>query len=121
VSQWAEAVAVQGQPAPVAIVTVPDPPDGDSAAETGEIEYVHPLACEMRIVCPAIVAVPVRSGPVFAAMASATADGPLPDDVATVIHGTALDAVQVHAAPVTIDTAMVPAAAPAPALCGPTA
>ena len=65
-------------------------------------------------VCPAMVAVPVRVGPLVAATVMPTVPAPLPNGVATEIQLALLAAVQGHPGPAftvtTIDPPLLPAA-----------
>src|SRR5205823_1032680 len=76
----------------------------------GAIEYVHcggggggggtGAACETVNVWPAIVTVPLRAAPLFAATVNATVPLPLPDPpLAIDIHGAFADAVHEQPAP----------------------
>src|SRR5262245_17497524 len=74
-------VAAHVQPTPVVTFTVPVDAVSGAFWVVGAIEYVQATAaCVTVNVWPAIVAVPVRCAPVFAAMLYPTA--PLPDPVA---------------------------------------
>src|SRR5690348_16140538 len=58
--------AVHVQPALAVTVTVPLPPACATSCEEGAIANVHPVSWLTVTVCPAIVAVPLLTGPVFA-------------------------------------------------------
>jgi hypothetical protein len=98
---------------PVAAVTAtgaPAPPDALMDALVGLIEYEHGALCVSVNVWPAIVIVPVRTPPAFAAIVNASVPLPFPlvPDV-IVIQGALL--VEVHVHPVAAVTAT---GAPAP-------
>jgi hypothetical protein len=59
--------AVHGQPPPAVTDTLPVPPPAGAFAFVGEIEIEQPLAWLTVNVWPAIVSVPDRSAPEFAA------------------------------------------------------
>jgi hypothetical protein len=59
--------AVHAHPlAVVTVIAVPPPPAADAVCDDGLIVYAHPCDCVTLKVCPAIVSVPLRCGPVFA-------------------------------------------------------
>jgi len=60
-------VAVHVHPLAAETATLQVPPVGPSAWLDGEIEGLHPAACDKVKTCPAIASVPVRAGPSFAA------------------------------------------------------
>jgi hypothetical protein len=106
-SHGALLVAVHAHALVVVTDTVPVPPSTGILWLVGAIEYVQGAinAAWLTVkVWPAIVMVPLRAAPVFAAMLRPTEPLPVPDapDV-TVIHGAALAAV--HAHPVVVVTA----------------
>ena len=78
VIQLALLVAVQAQPAPLVTFTVPVPPAATKSCELGAILKVQPFAWLTVKICPAMLSVPVRAGPVLAAAVKATAPLPLP-------------------------------------------
>lgn len=86
--------ALQPQPAGALTDTEPLPPEGAIDCVSAESANEHPSPCVMLTVCPAIVSVPERGGPVVGATATDTLPLPLPDDVLSVSQGTLLDAVQ---------------------------
>ena len=104
-------VAVHVQPTPAVTFTVPVDAVSGTLCVVGAIEYVQATAaCVMVNVWPAMVAVPVRCGPVFAATLYPTA--PFPDPAAPdviVIQGALLAAVHVQPAVVVTFTAPVDA------------
>ena len=78
----------------------------------GLSEYVQPLDCVTVCVCPAMLMVAVRSGPVFAAVRKATV--PLPDPLAPlVIVIQPCDGVAVQLQPDAVVTAIDVASPPA--------
>jgi hypothetical protein len=103
VSHAALLTVVHEHPLPVDSETVPLPSPGPTLRLDGEIEYVHAgmnARCVTVKVRVAIVAVPVRSAPVFAARVRRTCPFPVPvAPEATVIHDALLVAVQVQPAP----------------------
>lgn len=111
-------LAVHAQPPPAVTVTIPVLAAAATFASVGEMEYVHgegtaTAACVTVKVCVAIVAVPVRAAPVFAATLKPTDPFPVPvapDEM--VIHGALLAAVQAQPPPAV--TATVPVLAEAP-------
>jgi hypothetical protein len=76
----------------------------------------QPLACVTVKVCPATVIVPVRCGPVFAAIENCVVPLPLPLAPAVIVIQAAL-LVAVHAHPVTVVTSTDPDPPLASALC----
>src|SRR5262245_57225019 len=96
-------VDVHAQPEVVVTCTWTLPADADIDCVVGEIEYVHDTAasCEAVNVRPAIVTVPERAVPVFAAtvIVAGPVALPAPD---TVSHGALLD--DVHAHPLVVVT-----------------
>ena len=70
--------AVHVQPSAVVTETVPFPPPREKFWLERESENVHPFSCVTVTTLAAIVAVPVRAGPVLAAIASCTAPLPVP-------------------------------------------
>src|SRR5829696_1534114 len=113
-----EVIAIQGTFAvavhahvPLALtLNEPEPPPGGTFWVAGLIENVQPLACTTVNVWPAIVTVPRRSAPSFAAITSCTV--PLPDPAPPdemPIHGAWLSAVHAHpAAAVTLAEVLPP-------------
>jgi hypothetical protein len=101
VSQGAFAAAVHAQDAVDAVTaTDPVPPESPTLCVVGPMENVQggggAAACDTVNVCPAIVSVPLRAAPVFAAIAKATVPLPVPAaPLLTVSHATF--AVAVHA------------------------
>ena len=97
--------AVQLQPALVeTAMGVPVPAPAAMDWLVGAIEYVQLAACVTVNARPAIVRVPFRPAPVFAATLKFTFPGPVPlAPEVTVIHGALLDAD--HAHPDVVDTA----------------
>jgi hypothetical protein len=119
--------AVHEQPLVVATFTVPVVPSTGALALVGEREYEHDAgggdgggdgslapACVTVNARPAIVRVPVRAAPVFAATLNATEPLPVPVAPAwTLIHDALLVAVHWHEPPaVTVTGAPAPPAAP---------
>src|SRR5438067_2245504 len=79
--------AVHGQPGLAFTESVPAPPAAPIERVTGSMAYVHDdpggaagegAACVIVNVCPAIVTVPVRLGPVFDAAETLTFPLPVP-------------------------------------------
>ena len=113
VSHDALLVAVQLQPVPAVIPTVPAPPDELKFEVVGEIVNVHGAPAWVTVkVCPPIVIVPVRDVvPVLAATLYATVPLPLPvAPLVIVIHDALLVAVQLQLAPLVTPTVPVVAA-----------
>ena len=107
VIQGALLVAVQAHPAAVVTDVEPVPPPAPIDCDVGEMENEHGGAlkafCETVKVWPAIVSVPLRAAPVFAATEKLTVPLPFPDaPEVTVIQLSALTAV--HAQPVSAVT-----------------
>jgi hypothetical protein len=101
--------AVQGQPAPAVTETVPPPPDAATFWVSGAMANVQPCDCTIVTARPAIVAVPVRAGPLVAAMDTVTDPDPLPLPPAViVIHASLVEAVHAHPAALVTDTVRVP-------------
>ena len=97
VTQSAVLAAVQAHPAPVRTVSISDPPDALSVEVNGSTEYLQPRDCLTVTSRPAMVTLPVRSGPFVASTVKETVPFPLPESpAATVIHGTSVAAVQRH-------------------------
>jgi hypothetical protein len=71
--------ADQLHPLSVATVTRPFPPAAGMFSCVGLIEYVQPAPCATVTLCPAMLSVALRAGPVFAAAASTIAPAPAPD------------------------------------------
>jgi hypothetical protein len=102
ISHGSFAVAVQvhdGADAVTAIVL--DPPSFGTSCDVGAIVKVHGggggAACDTVNVWPAIVSVPLRAGPVFAATAKAMVPFPVPGvPLLTVSHGAFAVAVHAH-------------------------
>ena len=69
------------------------PPAASILKESGETSNEQPADCVTGTSCPAIVAVPVRDGPVVAAAFNVIVAGPDPVAGATVIHSALLAAV----------------------------
>ena len=103
-------LAVHAHPLVVETATEPVPPGASTSTLFGDTENWHcgttTAACVTVNVCEAIVMVPVRDPPVFAATAKATEPLPLPVAL-DVIHDALLAAVQ--AQPLPADTFTVPA------------
>jgi hypothetical protein len=121
VTQGTLLTAVHAQPPPVVTVTDPDPPATGTACVEGAIETVHPASWLTDTVLPAMVAVPLRAGPVFDWMSSWTV--PLPDPLAPMaiaIHAALLTAVHEHSAAVVTLTVCDPPAAGSPIVSGAT-
>jgi hypothetical protein len=115
-----EEIVIQGtlltavHPQPLGAVTddEPVPPAAATVCDVGEIEYEQPLFWVTVNVCPAIISVPVRSGPVFAWTANCTVPFPVPEvPEEIVIHATLLEAVHVQEDPVVTAVEPVPPAA----------
>jgi len=108
--------AVHEHVAPAEMVMAPAPPAAVADWPRGAIAYVHgvPPACATVNNKPAIVMVPERPPPPFAATRNDTAPLPVPDSPeAIVIQGALLTAVQLQ--PAAVDTATgapVPPATP---------
>jgi len=114
--------AVQVQPADVVTETMLDAPLEGMFRDGGENVNVQPDSWLTVTVRPAIVTVPARGGPGFAAIDRVT--WPLPVPVApavTVIHGTLAVAVHAHPAIAVTSTRAVPPAAPEGIASGATA
>ena len=106
-------VAVQVHAALLGVtVTFAVPPAAPGDALLAASAYVQPLACVTVYVLPPAVIVPVRAGPVFAAMLKFTVPVPLPLAVSPVIQELAVVAVQAH--PAVVLTENDPDEAPAP-------
>jgi hypothetical protein len=103
-------VAVQGQPPLAVTATVALPPPTTKGCVDGAIVNVHPPSWFTVTVRPPIVAVPLRTGPVFAWNSSCTVPFPVPlAPFRTPIHEALLVALHVHSAPVVTATSWVPA------------
>ena len=116
--------AVHAQPAVVVTVTVvPGPParrSTDSAARSRTHRHGGAAACVTVNVWPAIVSVPVRSAPVFAAIVKSTDPLPVPLAPDVIVNHAAL-LTAVHAQPAVVVTVTVvpgPPAAPIDWLVG---
>ena len=101
--------AVQAQlPDAASMRTVPLPPDDPKlSVEALTVNVQFNAACVTVNVWPAIVSVPLRSAPEFAAIENATVPGPLPDPPDVTEIQLAFD-VAVHAQPAAADTATLP-------------
>jgi hypothetical protein len=114
-------VVVHAQPLAVDTATGPPaPPVSARDSLVGVIEKSHGAACAAPWltvnVSPAIVSVPVRAAPVFAATLKPTDALPVPLALEVmVIQGEVVSAVHEHVAPA--DTAMVPVPPPTPTVC----
>lgn len=96
-------VAVQVQPAGAVTFTACEPPVAPNCLDGGEIEYVQPLTWLTVTARPAMVTVPERCGPGFAATLNVALPDPVPEPAVIVSHvALELDA-QVHPAPVATD------------------
>ena len=72
-------VAVHAHPlAAVTAIDVPAPPAAPAVCDEGLIVYEQPCACVTVNVCPAMVSVPLRCAPVFAAAVYETLPLPVP-------------------------------------------
>lgn len=115
------AVAVHEQLAPVVTDTDTLAPATTTEALVGAIENTHggggagAALCDTVKVWPAIVSVPLRAGPSFAATENATEPLPVPDaPFVILIHAAPDAAVQVHPAPaVTVTVPLAPGASTA--------
>jgi hypothetical protein len=112
-------LAVHVHPLAVLTCTSSTPPSAGKLLLDGEIEYVQDggggepaAACVTVNAPPAIVSVPVRAAPVFAATLNATEPFPVPEAPAvTVIQVALLAAVHPHVLAADTDTVPVPPAA----------
>jgi hypothetical protein len=95
-------IAVHVQAGPVVTIVEAAPPPTGTDCDDGAMAKLHAAAACMTLnVWPAIVTVPVRAAPVFAATDRATVPLPVPEPpLVTVIHGTFGVAVHVQAGPV---------------------
>ncbi len=97
-------VAVHGHAAALVTPTDPEPPALATENDCVLIPKVHAVLWLTVNVCPAMVSVPVRAGPVFGATVSGTVPFPLPLPAPAIeTHGTLL--VEVHAQPEAVVTA----------------
>jgi hypothetical protein len=112
--------AVHAQPAPAVSAVEPVPPVAGKSSDAGEIENVHGAGLWVTVnVWPAIVAVPLRAAPAFAAMFRVTAPPPVPDALpAKVIHEALLADVQAQDAPADTVTVELPPSAGTAAVAG---
>ena len=108
--------AVHAQPAPAVTVTGPLPPATPTITVVGATVNVHGTPSWLTVnVWPAIVSVPVRDGPVFAATVKPTGPLPVPDaPEVTTIHDAFEVAVHVQLAAAVTIADPVPPAAPTP-------
>ena len=106
-------VAVQVHPLAVLTPTVRVPPPASTLCVSGDTSKAQPGDCVTVNTWPAIVAVPVRGGPVVAATVKLTAPLPVPELVASEIQLTSLAAVHGHPDAVVTLTVLDPPAAPA--------
>jgi hypothetical protein len=113
-------VAVHEQPVPAVTETVPAPPPTGNDPDVGVIDTEQPLAWLTVTFFPAIVAVPVRGGPVFAWISRWTVAFPEPLPVPTVIQGSFRTAVHEQSGAVATLTFSGPPAAPAVTVSGDT-
>jgi hypothetical protein len=121
VTQGTLLTAVHAQPTTAVTMTDPDPPATGTACVEGAIEKVHPASWLTETVRPAMVAVPLRAGPVFDWMSSWTV--PLPDPFAPraiAIKAALLTALHEHSAAVVTLTFCDPPAAGSPIVSGAT-
>jgi hypothetical protein len=110
------AAAVQAQPPGEVTLTLSGPPPAAGDADSGAMAKVHPSACDTVNVRPAIVKVPERAAPAFAAALKRTAALPVPLAPEVIeSHDTLLVAVQPHPLPEVTFT--VPVAPPAGTDC----
>jgi hypothetical protein len=108
-------VAVHAQPVPAVTSVVSGPPLTGEFCEVDETAKLHAPACVTVTVCPAMVSVPAREGPVLASTSKETAPLPVPLGVDSVIQLVLVFAVQSQPLPaVTVDDKV---AAPAPGVC----
>ena len=108
-------VEVQVQLAFDAVTDVfPFPPLAPTESEVGLIVKVHPDACVTVNVWPATVKVPVRNGPVLAAMEKFVVPGPFPDAPLVIVRNDGALLVAVHVQPAVVETAVLPVVAPEP-------
>jgi len=105
VSHVALLAAVHPHPEAVdTAIEVPAPPAALIDCATGSIEYEQPVAWFTVNVWPAIVSVPVRALPVFAATLNETLPSPVPLAPEVIVsHAALLVAVQLQ--PLVVDTA----------------
>jgi len=92
--------AVQPQPLPALTLTVRLAPAGSTVSARGDTSKLQPGDCVTVTICPAIVSVPVRVGPVVGAAVTPTLPLPVPPGDASVSHSALLDAVHGQPAPV---------------------
>jgi hypothetical protein len=98
VNQPASLLAAHPQPSLVFTSKVPDAPDAGADAVDDDRANVHPCPWLMVNVCPAIVSVPERPGPLVDATVKFTVPFPVPPDPdVIVIHDSVR--VAVHAQP----------------------
>jgi hypothetical protein len=100
--------ADQAQPFPALTLMVRVPPAGSTFKLSGATSKAQPGDCVIVRTCPAIVAVPVRDGPLVAATVTVREPGPDPDAGVTVIQSVLLEPVHGHPAPEVMATARVP-------------
>lgn len=103
-------VAVHAQPAPAVIEADPGPPEASTFNEFGAMPNEQAAAWLTVKVWPAIVSVPVRAAPPFAATLKATDPFPLPDVPLVIVSQSELfvDAAQVQPLAAEIVTVPVP-------------
>lgn len=107
-------VAVHAQPCPAVTFAWPSPPAAATSIDVGEMVNEHgAAACVTVKVRAAIVAVPVRAMPTFAATLSLTDPGPVPLAPAATVIQAAFEAA-VHAHPFAVVTSIVPVPPAAP-------
>jgi hypothetical protein len=113
--------AVHAQPPPAVTFVLPSPPPAAKSTVDGDSEKPHgAAACVTVNVWAAMVAVPVRAAPEFAATFSVTVPGPVPDPPeAIVIHPAFGTAVHAHEPPVVTVIVDIPPAADIAWLEGP--
>jgi hypothetical protein len=120
VIQGAFDVALQAHPVPALTFVLPSPPAAAMSTASGDSAKPHGAAAWVTVkVCAAIVAVPVRDAPEFAATLSLTVPGPVPvPPEAIVIHGAFVTDVHAHDPPVITEIVEVPPAAATASLDG---
>ena len=101
-SHGALLVAAHAHPlAALTAIAVPAPPPAGAVCDVGLMVYAQACDCVTVNVCPAIVSVPIRCAPVFAAALNPTVPPPvLLAPLVIVSHGALLVAVHVHPAAV---------------------
>lgn len=109
--------AVHEQPVPEMMLKLPAAPLAGTLVLAADKVYVQPDACVTVNVCPAIVNVPVRAVPGFAATVKLTVPLLVPlAPAVTVIHDALLAAVQAQPAPLVIFTLPLPPVSLKPAV-----